>query len=402
MNNKQLFNKNISDINSYLLMLLGFTLALSVSIPSIIFALMLLLWLYEGNFSEKFTTIKNNPITYSFLAYFLINVIALLWTNDLVWGLHILAKQWKILTFVFFLTIVQKEHIKYYIVAFLLSMSLSETISYGIWFKIIEPFHGCTIENPTPFVGHISYNPFLAFSAYLLAYFLLFTDSKNLLQKAISLIFLTTMTINMFITGGRAGQIGFFIMIAILAIQYFKKSYIKIFLTIAIFIPTIFFIAYSSNQQFQSRVDFAIDEVQHYKEKPNSSVGARLTFLLNSIEIIKQNPFFGVGTGDFPREYEKMNTKNTPEAWPITQPHNMYILVLVQTGIIGLIALLSMFYMQIKLSFKKIEYYQIRFALPLFFLVIMLSESYLLIHHTTLLFTYFSSFLYKDFKSEKV
>ena len=37
-------------------------------------------------------------------------------------------------------------------------------------------------------------------------------------------------------------------------------------------------------------------------------------------------------------------------------------------------------------------------TLPLVFLVIMWSDSYLLGHFTTLLFVFFSSFLYKDFE----
>ena len=400
MTNKQIFNQDISNINSYLFMLFGFTLALSVSIPSIIFAVMLLLWLYEGNFSKKLETIKKNPITYAFLAYFLIHIIALLWTSDFAWGLHIIKKQWKILAFLFFITIVKQRHIKHYIIAFLLSMSLLEILSYGIWFKIIKPFQVGTVDNPIPFTGHISYNPLLAFAAYLLAYFLLFTDNKSLFQRAISLIFLTTITVNMFITGGRSGQVGYFVMVAILTIQYFKKDVFKIFLTLAVLMPTIFFMAYSYSPLFNQRVNLAIQDAKHYKENPNTSVGLRLTFLFNSLDIIKENPIIGVGTGDFPKEYEKMNAKNTPKAWPITQPHNMYILVLVQTGIIGLITLLTIFYMQIKSSFIKTKYFQIKFALPLFFLVIMLGESYLLIHQTTLLFTYFSSFLYKDYESE--
>ena len=36
--------------------------------------------------------------------------------------------------------------------------------------------------------------------------------------------------------------------------------------------------------------------------------------------------------------------------------------------------------------------------LPLFFMILMLSDSYLLGHFTSLLFVFFSSFIYKDFE----
>ena len=81
-------------------------------------------------------------------------------------------------------------------------------------------------------------------------------------------------------------------------------------------------------------------------------------------------------------------------------PHNMYILVLVQSGLVGLLSMLSIMYYQIKLSFKGSNRFfrDVGFALPFLFLVIMLSDSYLLGHFTGLLFVFFSSFLYKDFE----
>jgi len=398
---KALFYKeNIQNTNSYLIVLFGFFLPLSVSIANIVLGLLLLLWLYEGNFSNKLKTLQNNPITYTFLAFFLIHVLGLLWTSNLEWGIHITTKEWKILVFLILITITKKEHIKYYIISFLFAMSLSEIFSYGIWFEIIAPFKSATIENPTPFMSHISYNPFLAFSVYLLGYFLLFGNEKNKTEKILSLIFILTITTNIFITGGRAGQVGFFLVVLILTLQYFKKDFLKLAIVFFIAIPSVFFIAYHSSKLFHDRVNLAITEVKTFKKNPNTSVGLRLTFLFNSVEIIKENPILGVGTGDFPDEYEKINKKNTPKAMLTVNPHNMYTLVAVQTGFLGLFTLFSIFYMQIKESFKKSKYSQIKLALPLLFLVLMLSDSYLLGHYTTMLFIYFSSFLYKDYENE--
>ena len=394
------YKQNIQNTNSYLIVLFGFFLPLSVSIADMILGLLLLLWIYEGNFSQKLRTLHNNPITYAFLAFFIVHVLGLLWTNNLNWGLHIVSKEWKILVVLILITITQKEHIKYYISSFLLAMSLSEILSYGIWLEIIAPFKSATIDNPTPFMSHISYSPFLAFSIYLLGYFLLFDKKKNKTEKILSLIFILTMTINIFITGGRAGQVGFFVIISILALQYFKKNFLQLALVFFIAIPSIFLIAYNSSKLFHDRVNLAIKDTQTFKKDPNTSVGLRLTFLFNSLDIIKKNPILGVGTGDFPEEYAKMSKKNTPKAKLTVNPHNMYSLVTVQTGLLGLLALLSIFYMQIKESFKKREYSQIQLVLPLLFLTLMFSDSYLLGHYTTMLFIYFSSFLYKDYESE--
>ncbi len=398
---KLTFKQNIPNINDYLVILVGFLLPLSIAISIITLGLIVSLWLYEGNFYKKYKIIRRNRIVYAFLSFFIINVIGLLWTQDLQWGFHIVNKEWRMLLPVILITIVKKEHIKYYILSFLLAMSFSEICSYLIWFKVIPPFKNASIYDPTPFMSHISYNPFLAFSIFLLIYFIFFKKNyKNIYGKAISILFLTTMSINMFVTGGRAGQAAFFVMVPLAIFLYFKSNTKKAIIFACIFIPVVFLLAYNFSHIFHNRIDLIKSNVVQLDTNRNSSVGLRITFLQNSLKIIEKHPFFGVGTGDFPAEYAKISKKNTPNAALTVQPHNMYLLVLAQTGILGLLALLSIFYMQIKLSFKKNEYRELRLALPILFLVVMFSDSYLLGHYTSLLFVYFSSFLYKNFSSE--
>jgi O-antigen ligase len=208
------------------------------------------------------------------------------------------------------------------------------------------------------------------------------------------------MTINMFITGGRAGQVMFFAMIAIIIFQFFNTQKIKALFLISFLIPGIFFTAYTTSDLFQERVDAAVKNSLFYSENKASSVGLRITFALNSWEAIKKNPIIGVGTGDFPIEYKKINKINTPGLPNTTNPHNMYVLVAMELGALGVISMLSIFYYQIKLSFNSSNKFIRDFGitLPLLFLVIMCSDSYLLGHYTTLIFVFFSSFLYKDFE----
>jgi O-antigen ligase len=116
--------------------------------------------------------------------------------------------------------------------------------------------------------------------------------------------------------------------------------------------------------------------------------------------VIKKNPIIGIGTGDFPIEYKKINLINTPRMPNTSNPHNMYSLITMELGAIGLFSMLSIFYYQVKLSFNSSNKLirDTGVTLPLLFLVLMLSDSYLLGHYTTLMFIFFSSFLYKDFE----
>jgi len=165
---------------------------------------------------------------------------------------------------------------------------------------------------------------------------------------------------------------------------------------------SIFFTAYQSSNIFQYRTDAAIHNIQNYGTSliyKNSSVGLRITFLINSWGLIKENPILGVGTGDFPSEYEKINNIQSPGVLNTSNPHNMYLLVLTQLGIVGLVSFLSIFYYQIKWSYLSENKFirDVGIALPLLYLLIMLSDSYLLGHYTSLLYIFFSAFLYKNF-----
>ena len=396
---------NLDKTYQYLLTSLAFLMPLTVFGGNLIIVIICVLWLFSGNYKSKFNQIINNKLMIASILFYLIHVIGMLWSEDLSWGLHMLHKMWYfLLLFPILYTIVRKDYISSYISAFLLAILITEVCSYLVWFEIIEPFKNATVENPTPFMNHISYNPILAFAIYLVLHEIFFNKKITNFVFSLYSFFAISMIVNMFITGGRAGQVAFFAMLVVLIIQILDKQRIKSLITIFIVIPGIFFTAYQASDLFQKRVNLAFNQALEYHPGSNNSIGYRITYALNSWELIKENPIIGVGTGDFPVEYEKINQINTPIMYSMlpttTNPHNMYILIFTQLGVIGLISMLSIFYFQIKLSINSSNRFirDVGITLPLLFLVIMWSDSYLLGHYTTLVFIFFSSFLYKDFE----
>jgi O-antigen ligase len=391
---------NLDKTYHYLLITLAFLMPLTVFGANLIIILICFLWIISGSFKSKFEKIKNSDLILASMAFFLIHVFGLLWTEDKSWGLHIIHKMWYFIgLFPILFTIVKRENLRKYISIFLFAILITEVISYLIWFELIEPFKIATLRNPTPFMSHISYNPILAFAIYLVGHEILFKQT-TLVKRYVYIFFIFSMSINMFITGGRAGQVMFFAVLIILIFQYFNNNKLKAAIVAFIVTCSIFFIAYQSSVIFQSRINDAVSNVINYESNKATSVGLRITFAINSLEVIKKNLILGVGTGDLPSEYAKVNQKNTPSLPNTGNPHNMYILVLMQTGIVGLFSLLSIFYYQIKLSLNSQDKFirDVGMSLPLLFLIIMLSESYLLGHFTSLMFVFFSSFLYKDFE----
>jgi O-antigen ligase len=372
---------------------------LSVSAANTAVVLICLLWLISGNYKSKFIQITSSKIMIASLFFYFLHIFGMLWTEDLEWGLHILHKMWYFLLFYPILfNIVKSENLKYCISAFLLAISITEIFSYLIWFEIIPPFKNASVSNPTPFMSHISYNPILAFAIYLVLNQIFFNKNLTNLRFSLYSFFAISMIFNMFITGGRAGQVMFFSMLTILIFQFFDGKKVKSLLVIIVILPSIFFTSYQLSDLFKNRVNSAISDVVNFSEIKESSVGQRMLFTINSFEVIKDNPIIGVGTGDFPIEYNKINLINSPTYTTTANPHNMYILILVQLGLLGLISLLAIFYFQIKSSFYSPNKFirDVGITLPLLFLVIMFSDSYLLGHFTTLMFVFFSAFLYKD------
>ena len=402
----QKFSNSIDNINSYLLMLTAFFLPLTVFGGNLFAVLIFLLWLVKADFKTDFYRLKDNKLVIAVLLYLLVHVVALLWTADIESGLWTLKKQLKFLFIPIFMLFVKREHVKYYILAFLASMSLSEIWSYGIFFELLPLYGGATLTDPIPLMSHITYNPFLAIAIYLLSYYVLFDHSINRSKKVIYSFFIITMSINMFITGGRAGQVMYFAMLVVLIFQYFPKNAFKAS-SVSLFVLVITSSTFYLNSKiFSDRVDSAVTELSDYKNHTHSSTGMRISSAINSWSIIKENPVIGVGTGDYKNEFIKASIKNNlklEDKLVIHNPHNMYVLILVQFGFIGLLALLYMFYAQIKIARHSNEEFvrKIGIALPLLYLLIMLSDSYLMVHMTGLLFAFISSFVYKDYEADK-
>ena len=374
---------------------------LTVFGANLIITIICITWLCSGDYKSKYYQIINNRLILASIMFFCLHVIGLLWTEDLAWGLHIVHKMWYFLVlFPVLFTIVRRDYIGRYISAFLLAISITEVFSYLVWFEVIPPFKNATIENPTPFMSHISYNPILAFATYLVLHEVCFNKKLTNFVFSLYAFFAISMTINMFITGVRAGQVVFFVMLAILIFQVLDKQRIKSLITIFLVIPGIFFTAYQTSNLFQQRVDLALQESLDFSSKSYTSVGLRINFAINSWQVIKNNLVIGIGTGDFPKEYSKINQINSPGLPNTSNPHNMYTLILMQLGLVGIYSMLSVFYYQIKLSFNSSKKFirDVGVTLPLMFLVMMLSDSYLLGHYTTLMYIFFSSFLYKDFE----
>jgi O-antigen ligase len=391
--------EKLKNTNTYLLIFLAFSIPLSTALPFIISAIIFINWLCINEFRDDWNRVKSNAVVISILLFLLFMIIALLWSQDPQHGLlFTLKKEAKLILIPIFMLFITPKHSKTYFIAFLLGMSISELFTYLVFLKIIHPFMNSSTYHPAPFLSHITYSPIIAFAIYLLLQLVLFSKELSRLKTIVYVLFALTMTFNLFISGGRAGQVMFFGVIFLLFVQYFHRHKIiatALSLLSIILMSTLF---YSAIPTFKHRVDLIFSDISRFDKNRDTSLGQRLTFAINSSEIIRDNPIFGVGTGGFKENYARINQINSPQISPTLNPHNMYIFVLVEFGVVGLILFLSIFFFQIKYALlqKDIVMKNIGIAFPLLFLLIMFSESYLLIPSTLFLFIFFSSILYTN------
>ncbi len=387
-------SQKAQDISSPVLILFALSIPLSTSASSILGILLILIWLAHWDKKKQLSEIFHNPAAIAVLLYLALHIIGLLWTEDLEWGISMVKKQWKLLLFPLFFSLLKKEHINFYMAAFIAAIVIKASKAYLVWLGFITlPGSLFTTLGTT----HVIYNPMLALAIYIILQDLLFQANRFSI-KSLKIFLLFFLSINMFVTVGRTGQVAFFVLLITAVFQLFYYQSKKMLLTGLILLPLLGITIYHSCPTFKYRIQTAVTEIQNVHSQQITSMGCRVWFYQNTFQIIEKNWLTGAGTGDFPAEYKKINMVHSPLMPNTDNPHNQYLLVLSQFGLLGFFTLLAIFITQLALAFKKKDRLTpLRQAFPIFFLVIMLAESYLQVSATGFLFSLFASFLYKDF-----
>ena len=312
---------------------------------------MVILFIIRGDVLKHIKSALSNPVVRAFLYIFIAYTVGLLWTENITEGLYWVKSIKYGLYLIVFYAIVDGRYIDKVISAFILGMLVSELTSYGMLLGImpwmlklgdIIFYQTYAVGDPSPFLHHIHYGVALAFTVILLIRKTFFEDNSRVLKISMSL-FIITATSNIFITGGRTGYITFFLLVAVLALFYLRKAAVFLFLAIIM----VFTLAYNISPIFNTKIHQTEQSIEKIFQKTpdfDSSFGSRMGVYYYASDIIKENPLFGVGTGDSMDELYK----RVPEEMKIIQSmpheHNQYLSVLVKLGIVGLVIYLNIFY----------------------------------------------------------
>ena len=383
-----------------LFILLGIFIPTSIAITNLIIAALSVLWILEGDFRVKIKIIKSSKWMIAIFSLILLYLFGLFWGHfhsNAEWQFQRLAL---LLVFPLFATIrVNQKTLQSGALAFLITTFISALLAILINNNIISPLgeYIYFIKNNSEISAFVKYNyhnVLLALSFTLSLYLLIEKKIKN--NKWL-ILFIIVYALSIFTERGRAGQV-IFNLSAIFYIIYYNRRY---FLRGAAFLIVLFsfqIIIYNFTNVYKDRFDAVSDIIQNNGKRSEGRLeDIRYVFVRESLNKIVKKPFLGYGTGSFGTIFK--NDINSGHYFDKhTTPHNQYLYVWFELGILGLGLLLSIFFHQIKELLSKKDGIH-RSLLPISFLFLMLVDSYFFIFLLTIAYIYLYT-IYSRYESE--
>lgn len=315
---------------------IAFALPISTTMTDILFVAAVALTILAGSWQEKLHIIIHTRIIFVFLLFFLMFVIGTVYSvAPHHQALDMASKYDKFLLGAFLTPLfVDVRWRRYAIYAFALAMIVTLILSYikfMIGFSWKFDFGAASV-----FKDHIQTNFLMAFMAYLTAWFAV---NKPRYRWFCVLLILALVINILFLSQGRSG---YFVFVALMALLLWQTLRWRGLLYALIGSLILIIAAYSFSPSFKQRINEITSDMQLYHQgNPDSSVGRRMSYTHNSLKLVAQHPIIGTGTGSFAHDYA--NIKPTPAILTVN-PHNEYLNITVQFGLIGLALLIFMFY----------------------------------------------------------
>lgn len=301
-------------------------LPVSTSFTDIFLVLAVATMLLSMKITELAHDILNNRIALLFLIFFGLFLLGATYssapTHDI---LKSLLKDSKLLYGALLIPIFREQKWRTHaFTVFIFTMTFVMTLSYANFFGLIHSQY----HNAAVFKSHIQINFLMAFYAYLLLNRAF--DNKQY-HKTYLILFLFALTNTLFLSEGRSGYVVFAALMMLFGWQRYSW---KGLLTMLAFITGLASTAYFSSSKFHGRINTVISQHQQYQQgDKNTSVGKRLVFYKHALQLIKEKPIIGSGTGSV---VSRMKAIEKNPQLRTHNVHNEYLNIGIQLGLLGL------------------------------------------------------------------
>ena len=383
--------KIVNQIQQFFFILLGVAIPTSIAITNLLIGLLVLCWFIERKFKYKINVIKSSKWISSILALIALYIMGMFWGDNHINAGWLFQRLGLLLLFPVLATInLSQLTIKRGVIAFLVTAFISALAAILINNNLISPLGEyfsfmtiATAEYRPAFIKYNYHNVLLALAT-TLSFFILI--EKKTKYRYCLLFFIVVYAISIFTESGRAGQVIFNLSSVFYIIYYNRKNLFRLCLFF-ILLFSFQFIIYNSTNIYKKRIDALSNVIQNNGARGEGKLDdIRYVFIKESFNRILDKPILGYGTGSFGKIFND-EVHSGHKFFDQTTPHNQYLYVWFELGILGLVLLLLIFYHQIKELFRMKDGIH-RVILPLSFMFLMLVDSYFFI------FTLMSGYIY--------
>lgn len=347
---------------NYLLVTYAFFLPISPKTASVLMIFIALLMLFLADLKERFSNAIHDKIVIALIMFYFMHFIWMIGSEHIPMAL-LTAKEFKyILYIIVFAMVLKKEFISRILSAFLLAILFSVLMSYSMYFHLDIPFINLNpnfyATTNVPFMlSYTQYGSILAISLGIILYQILRNKNLNLYLKIFYIIFFISASIDIFLLASRIGYLLYFFIIATVMLFIYRDNIKRALLSTIGIVLIIYIATFSYSDMVRERSTQCIQDIHLLSENNfSTSLGIRTGYYKYSIDIIKENLFFGLGTNDHIAalrqiiiEKEKNLQNKNGLLFSLKSGYNAsfdseYLDLVIQFGLIGLLIFLNIFY----------------------------------------------------------
>lgn len=329
---------------------IGLSIPVSVALDNLLLAVVLFIWLIGSQYPEKLLLIWANPVYRAAMLLFTLLLTGTLYGNPAPGDAKLYLLKYfdlaliPVIGWTFLDNRRRYRALRLLATAFALVVVVSCALKAGLTPQSLW-LHG-TPESPIVFKSRLTHNILIAFAAFLFAWLACNAGTRvaKLGWSALCLLAVTNITL---MVEGATGYVLLAALVLLFSWQHFRFRGIGIAilagLAVIVTLSTI-------PGPFQSRIEQILYELNYERaDRPAStSTGFRLEFYRNTLTLIGKQPVLGYGTGGFPAAYAEL-VKDTGQKHS-RNPHNEFMLISVQIGLIGLAAFIWLLWQQWRLA----------------------------------------------------
>ncbi len=334
----------------------AFTVALGVSIPfsvaadSILLALVVVCWFAADRYRERSAQLRHHPVALMALGFVALLAVGLAYGDQPRSDAFLYFRKYADLVIlgVFVTLFGDAAWRRRALLAFAAALAVLVWLSYLVKLGVVPPVSWLRGRPDYPVVAldALTHGILVAFGAFLFA--VLGRESPKGPARTIWFVLAAAAAANvLFVVPGRTG----YVVLAVLALYlgYLWRRLIGLAL-VALGGTALVGVGMTASSTLQNRLDQTVREAREWQPgvPAQTSIGYRLEFYYNTVELIEDRPLVGAGTGGFPSAY-KRQVAGTAIA-PAGHPHNEYLHMIAQLGVAGLVALLALFWIPWRLA----------------------------------------------------